>query len=77
MIMAEANKYEQEAKQLVEGLEGTKWAEHAKPGERLEALPKDPIRRIEDYTRDNPMRALFITASVFFIYGSLRAILRR
>ena len=69
-----ANKYEQEAHALVQGLAGTKWeGASVQPG-RVE---RRVVGSLESFTRHIPLRALFITAAVAFVYGSLRSMRRR
>ena len=70
-----ANKYEQEAHALVEGLAGTKWDDGVSARElvRTQSL----VGSLESFTRQNPLRALIIAATVAFVYGSLRSMIRR
>ena len=70
-----ANKYEQEAHALVQGLAGTKWDGGSSSTGTVQT--KSVAGSLESFTRQNPLRALIITATVAFVYGSLRSMIRR
>ena len=62
-----SNKYEEQAHQVVSGLEGTKWDKNS---------PRTPRKRtpsaLSRYVRDEPFRAIFIAAGLGFLVAALR-----
>lgn len=70
-----ANKYEQEAHTLVQGLAGTKWDDGFNSKEPVRT--KSAVESLVSFTRQNPWRSLIITAAVAFVCGSQRSAIRR
>ena len=69
------NKYQEEARLLVEDLEGTKWSDAVAP--RSESRPDTVANRVADYVREKPLVTLVMVAGFAFAYGALRSIRTR
>lgn len=70
--MAYANKYEEEAHLLRQGLKGTKWSKSVEP-----RFGRSRRTTFAEYTRDQPMTALAYAAGAAFLVGALWGVLRR
>jgi hypothetical protein len=70
--MTYANKYEEEAHLLAQGLQGTKWVEALEP--RSVRISRSSFGT---YTREQPMAALAYAAGAAFLLGALWTVLRR
>ena len=70
--MAFANKYEEEAHLLTQGLQGTKWEGAVEP-----LSGRNTRAKVTAYTREQPITALAYAAGAAFVIGALWSVLRR
>jgi hypothetical protein len=70
--MAFANKYDEEAHLLAQGLHGTKWERSLEP-----AKERNTRSKLTAYTREQPLTALIYAAGAAFIIGALWSAVRR